>query len=404
MNTKKILKLLKDLQRKLKNLSIPFEYQYEFNKILLKNIKEKNPKLKDLFFNNEFIPVILTVKYPNITIRNSENQSKYLGDIYALFSVKFRLDVNIEEQMYSIDLVHIVRSEYNYRDLYTNEKIKPGSSLYTHSHISSTIESFYLDDLNKFDTLKETKCTIGKICLGSSILAHKTKFVGLNEIPQIIFYYKKFFEWESLEGYPYNRFSTKEQFLENSYRPITLSSLLLNYINKNNIKDFINDTTIDLDIIIHNVTYLNVINLALNKEQLKKIIKDLKITNINLIRPNVPIDVEMYHYTVEIDNCLNFKNELINCSYFDQIVQSFENLGLFFKNKKVYPILKMDDDEDLKDEKNLDKTSKLVELIINKYGNGERLIVSIPVNEKFEIKLFIANLINKLIKTKNSYV
>lgn len=401
---KSVITEIKRLQKKLKHLDIPFEYQYEFNKILLRTIKNKKSDLKYLFEDNNFIPVILTIKYPNITIRNSRDESKYLGDIYALFSITPLLESGVKPIPYSIRLIHVLRSEYSYKDLFEIEPLKPGSSLYTHSHILPTLFNSNLNkDNNEFYNFYETLYLTSNVCLGSSILANKTKFTSLEEFPQIFIYYKKFFEWESVEGHPYNEFTKKAKFLDFS-EGFKLSNLLVEYINSNNIKKFINHNTIDdLDTIIYNAVYFNGITLNLDKEHLKTIVKDLDIYNINLLHTDSPFDIGNYDYIIEKNYTLNFKNRLLKSKNLGSIIESFRDIGIIFKKEIIYPSLKVEDDViDLKND--INELNKFVDLIISKFGINGKLKITLPLNKKYIIRIFVANIINNLIKINEFYV
>lgn len=397
-----MIKLIKKLQEKLENLDIPFEYQYEFHPDLLKKINNES-NLNDPFEKDNFIPAILTIKYPNIIIKNNKNKSKYLGDIYAVFSIQFNSQYENNQDTINFNLLHVVRSEYNYKDLYHIEKLKHNSFLYTHSHLSSRLISstHKIECFNEFNTLKETNYTFDKICLGSSILANKIKFMTIEELPEVVFLYKKFFEWESLEGTPYVVFSAKENYSNSGNAEVYLSTVISNYINKDNIRDFINYTTVDLDTIIYDVVDLNGINLHLNKKHLKNLINDLNIIDIE-ISNTTSFETIGYDYIIKKNCSLDFKNELLKSNNLKSIIKSFNNLGIIFKGEKINPILKIEEElNSIEKSKELDN---LIELILNKFGNGEELIITIPLNNNYIIKLFVITLINNLIKTNEFYV
>ncbi len=171
----------------------------------------------DIPYEFEYKEGILTVKYPNITIQNNEGLSKYLGNVYAYF----RLDKGGNNDLFALTPLFLKRDYYDYKDfLVSGNDINP----YIHSHVK-----WY----NGNSTLK--------FCFGSSPLgSFMDSIIKKENIPFTLSLFKRFLEWESIEGVPYyylrdvlsngilNIVSNK--LVGNS---IYLEQAVLNYLNNN---------------------------------------------------------------------------------------------------------------------------------------------------------------------------
>ena len=194
-----------------KELNIPFEYELiPFTEHELMSFTE--------YEENKYFIGFLTVKFPEITIKNSKKHSKYLGNMYVLFKIYFH-------GAFTLLPIFIVRDVYDIEDYYMND------SVYTHSHVAS--------GLIPSDTFIKNALGINWVnqdfCFGSSILGNKLKAFDTKDLNQIIFLFKKFLEWESLEGVPYNEMTDLGAYhVEGEY--INLS----NYLNENP-ERFLND-------------------------------------------------------------------------------------------------------------------------------------------------------------------
>lgn len=173
----------------------------------------------DIPYESEYKEGILTVKYPNITIQNNKGLSKYLGNVYAYF----RLDKGGNNDLFTLTPLFLKRDYYDYKDFLVSlvDDITP----YIHSHVK-----WYNDYSNTF-----------KFCFGSSPLGYfMNSMIKKENIPFTLSLFKRFLEWESIEGVPYYYLrdvlsKSIQNIVTNKLvgNHIYLEQVVLNYLNNN---------------------------------------------------------------------------------------------------------------------------------------------------------------------------
>jgi len=308
------------IQKVLSYLSIPYEHQV----ITATQMEEQGINLgnytDDIGHADDFL-FMITVKYPNITVKNSHNKSKFLGDVYATFYVQNAYKDG--KFLINIALASVSRSVFHIEDFGTSI-----NNSYVASHIVMQPISASTSILAKvLGTNVETQ----SVCYGSSPLATLTYYLNPENLNHVLINHKRFFEWESLEGIPYRKISVN-YFLESVRSGETLLSDIIDDLN------LINEPVFFSRIMFERIPEINsedkILPVIFDRELFNFLYKLLP-GNYSMMGP-MSFNSHKFLYT-------NVKVGDFNLSRFEEAwnrANRFcENFSLSFKGEKIVPKL-----------------------------------------------------------------
>lgn len=368
------------------NISIPYEYEITDRYYLEKAIRETSnnePMLKYLTDESKLL-MYITVKYENITIRNSQGLSKYLGNVYSIFAVDL-----VKENIISVFPEVTIRETYKPED-FSNE------SFYTHSHISPNC---YITSFVHPIRMLGVEYINNGVCFGSSVLGNLAKSCNPLEISTVLVHYKKFLEWESLEGVPYKALKslkTRDRLLESS---------------QTSISQIINDFCVEEQALLNKLmieTYeynghnAGKICIRVDPEVLSILIKHYSgVFYKELVNGDVLRDVMfggIYDIYVE-----DYSNVSLLENHYNKALTNLKKLKLMFKGKLIEPKLDVTLEEFISGMEDV-KTLAYETSYNNLFDQEDSIVVKLRVRNELLHQYILSSIVDNLTKTRKNYV
>jgi len=368
------------------NISIPYEYEITDRYYLEKAIREtsNNEPMLEYLTNESKLLMYITVKYENITIRNSQGLSKYLGNVYSIFAVDL-----VKENIVSVFPELTIRETYKPED-FSNE------SFYTHSHISPRC---YIASLVSPIRMLGVEYVNDGVCFGSSVLGNLAKSCNPLEISTVLVHYKKFLEWESLEGTPYRALSslkTRDQLLMDS---------------ETSISQIINDFCVEEQALLNKLmieTYEygrhndRKICMRVDPEVLSILIKHCSgVFYKELVNADVLRDVTFGGiYDIHVEDCSDVSS-LEN--HYNKVLTNLKKLKLMFKGKLIKPKLNVTLEEFISGLEDI-KTSAYETSYNNLFDQEDSIVVKFRVKNELLHQYILSSITDNLTKIHKNYV
>lgn len=325
-----------DVDIQIGNLEVKYKYinnNYGDNHNLSFRIFDK---IHISFFN-------IIIKYPSVDIRNSNNETFNIKDLFVVIKVKIESnDIKFYDKIGGFRM-SLSKIEY--------------VSRFNHPHLHSNI----LNNSNDYMLFKEymrtcnNSSSIFDFCTGTGQDIDKL----LNSISEEEFYTEEniiqFFllvdmmvGWESIEGVPYKRLATIGYLLENSYSNTELiesndiDNEKLELIFKILINNILSDNNLQTQFINLSLS-IDIPNIVFTKTGIEFLVLSLKDKLLNIIPNMFTVYYGSFYYPVNIENRLKnikydnvkfiFNNKSISLSLYDI------DLPNFIRNYRVNNII-----------------------------------------------------------------